>query len=97
MKAHLHLRIRTWRFLPSLAFVAGAAAPESPYVTCPECAKAGVKKLTRQDGIDRVSRAPWSTVQRFLGGRLYHCLHCRLQFYDCRKQAPGPEAAAEGS
>jgi hypothetical protein len=31
-------------------------------------------------------------IQRYLGGKLYHCVLCRLQFYDCRKQAPAPRA-----
>jgi hypothetical protein len=31
-------------------------------------------------------------IQRQLGGKLYHCVLCRLQFYDCRKQALVPLA-----
>src|SRR5579862_8711750 len=87
MKVHVHIRVGAWPLVPRLAEVLGAAAPENPYVTCPECASGRVKRLTKRDRIDRLSQVPWSALQRFLGGRLYHCSRCRLQFYDCRRQA----------
>jgi len=80
----VHLRVRTR--LSGLGMALGSAAPESPTAACPECGTTRLKKLTKPDRIDRVSGLPWSKIHRFFGGRLYHCLFCRLQFYDCRRQ-----------
>jgi hypothetical protein len=38
----------------------------------------------RRDHIDDMSYRPSSIIQRLLGGQLYHCIGCRLQFYDLR-------------
>jgi hypothetical protein len=40
--------------------------------------------LKRRDGIDRMYRGGLSLLHRLLGGKLYHCWFCRLQFYDLR-------------
>jgi hypothetical protein len=87
MRVHLHFSLKTWPWLPTLGIMLGAAAPKSSYVTCPECGTMRVKKLLKPDPVDRISAAPWSRIQGYLGGRRYHCLFCRLQFFDCRKQA----------
>ncbi len=87
MRLHLRLHLKTW--LPTLGMALGSAALESPTPACPECGTTRLKKLSKPDRIDRVSTVPWSKIQRFLGGRLYHCLFCRLQFYDCRRQGVG--------
>ena len=86
MRVHLHFSLKTWPLLPTLGIMLGSAAPQSSHVTCPECGTTRVKKLLKRDPIDRSSAVPWSRIQRSLGGRLYHCSNCRLQFYDCRKQ-----------
>ncbi len=36
---------------------------------------------------------PMSLVQKLLGGSLYHCVYCRLQFYDLRKLSSVETAA----
>ena len=43
---------------------------------------------SRPDKIDRVMRGPIRLMHQVLGGTLYHCIHCRLQFYDIRKKKP---------
>jgi len=96
MRVHLRVKIGAWRLPPGFAVLLGAAAPESPYATCPECARLQVRLLAKPDRIDRVSRVPWSAVQRLLGGKLYRCSRCRLQFYDCRKPAPQTQSAVTG-
>ena len=96
MRVHLHFSLKTWPLLPTLGTMLGSAAPKSSYVTCPECGTTRVKKLLKRDPIDRRSAVPWSRIQGYLGGRLYHCLSCRLQFYDCRKQALGSNLFAGG-
>ena len=88
MRIYIHDRITNWRVLRRLAIILGAVRPEAPYATCPRCGTDRLDRLKRIDEIDRVSKLPWSALQRFLGGKLYHCRSCRLQFHDCRKQLP---------
>ena len=57
-----------------------------PWCRCPKCGAQQVKKRKRRDRIDTVSLAWASTIHRLLGGCLYHCRTCRLQFYDVRPQ-----------
>jgi DNA-directed RNA polymerase subunit RPC12/RpoP len=96
MKVHLRFKLKTWPLAP-LGVILGSTALASPYVACPECGAKRVKKLHKRDWIDRVSTMPWSKLQRWLGGALYDCPLCRLQFYDCRAQlleAKAPVAAS---
>jgi hypothetical protein len=69
-----------------LAGFLGAAKPEARHATCPCCATAQVLTLESKSLADRVVRAPWSFLQQKLGGTLYHCEFCKVQFYDCRKR-----------
>jgi hypothetical protein len=43
-----------------------------------------VSRRLAPDKIDPVIRSISSVVQGLLGGRLYHCNYCRIQFYDLR-------------
>lgn len=88
MRIYLRISTRFFNVSPKLGFFLGSANPASSYVTCPECATADVRQLNRLDQVDRLARVPFSAIQRCLGGRLYHCSRCRLQFYDCRKKCP---------
>jgi hypothetical protein len=85
MRVHLHCSLRNSRSLKGVAAILGASTPGSPFATCPDCGTTQLRVLQRRDRIERISRVPWSTLQRFFGGRLYYCRTCRLQFYDCRK------------
>jgi len=40
--------------------------------------------MSKADKIDPVIKSFSSVVQGLLGGRLYHCNYCRIQFYDLR-------------
>lgn len=51
---------------------------------CPRCGTYRLTKLRERDKIDRMSHGVMNLVERVLGGRLYHCCFCRLQFYDRR-------------
>ena len=53
---------------------------------CPACGSSDLKRLPRRDKIETLSKRPWSLLQGLLGGRLYYCALCRLQFYDLRSQ-----------
>jgi len=54
---------------------------------CPDCGTARVVYRSKRDPIDRMSKAPSSIVAKWRGGKLYHCIFCRLQFYSTRPQA----------
>lgn len=51
---------------------------------CPKCGNPEPQRRSKPDRIDKVLAAPLSMVQRLLGGHLYHCVYCRIQFYDLR-------------
>ncbi len=88
MRIFLRIRVKRAPRIEAVGRLLGAATPEPLCVTCPDCGTRYVKRLIKLDRIDRVSRAPWSSLQRYVGGKLYRCGRCRLQFYDCRKLAP---------
>jgi hypothetical protein len=88
MRIYVRDRITNWPMLASVATMLGAVRPEASYATCPSCGRDRVDRLKRKDEIEPVSKLPWSALQGFLGGKLYRCPACRLQFYDCRKQRP---------
>ena len=48
---------------------------------CPDCGTSRVVLRKKRDHIDRLSRAPSSLLAKVRGGKLYHCIFCRLQFY----------------
>ena len=51
---------------------------------CPQCGSAELRRLSARDNVESMSRHPLSRMQRWLGGHLYYCALCRLQFYDWR-------------
>lgn len=55
---------------------------------CPNC---GTYRLTRLRGVDKIDKmlpGLLNRLEKMMGGNLYHCVFCRLQFYDRRKAAP---------
>ena len=48
---------------------------------CPDCGTSRVVLRKTRDHIDRLSRSPSSLLAKVRGGKLYHCIFCRLQFY----------------
>jgi DNA-directed RNA polymerase subunit RPC12/RpoP len=55
---------------------------------CPNCGTYRLSKLRGIDKIDKMATGPFNRIEKLLGGTLYHCVFCRLQFYDRRKAAP---------
>jgi hypothetical protein len=51
---------------------------------CPHCWNVNLDKLKSVDFIETMYKNPLSYFQKWLGGNLYHCSFCRLQFYDLR-------------
>lgn len=56
------------------------------YAKCPCCKSVDLTVLKRVDKIDRMNSGFRNFVNRILGGKLYHCWFCRVQFYDTRKR-----------
>jgi hypothetical protein len=61
---------------------------------CPECGARTLRQFSGRDPIERMTHHPLSLLQGLLGGHLYFCPLCRLQFYDWRRlsqeQLPSP-------
>ncbi len=53
---------------------------------CPRCGNPNPSIRLKRDKIDKMLRSPLRFMHRLLGGTLYHCAYCRLQFYDVRKR-----------
>ena len=54
---------------------------------CPLCGTFRLRMLTQKDHIDRMLKSPVNAWHKMMGGRLYHCRYCRVQFYDKRSLA----------
>ena len=67
------------------------------HTRCPRCGTAEVEKRTTRDRIDKVLKTPISLVQAMLGGTLYHCVFCRIQFYDLRSRPPKSSSEQKAS
>lgn len=58
----------------------------SPAPRCPRCGTFQLRRLAQRDPVDKFHHHPWTMLQRILGGKLYHCRYCRVQFYDRRRR-----------
>lgn len=54
---------------------------------CPKCGTKCLDIRSKADKVDSIRKTPASLIARLLGGALYCCSFCRLQFYDLRKRA----------
>jgi hypothetical protein len=67
-------------------------------VQCPRCHTYKVSRRIAPDKIDPIIKSLSSIMQGFLGGRLYHCNYCRIQFYDLRHSVkPQPPRSSASS
>ena len=73
----------------------GESEPASDVCRCPDCGTSRVVLRKKRDHIDRISRAPSSLLAKIRGGKLYHCIFCRLQFYSTLRLASREEQSAE--
>ena len=69
----------------------------SPRSACPECHTQKVFRRIRPDKIDPMIKSFSSIVRGLLGGTLYHCYYCRIQFYDSRHTMKVPANQNESS
>jgi hypothetical protein len=67
------------------------------YVQCPRCHTHKVSRRIAPDKIDPVIKTVSSVVQGLLGGRLYHCNYCRIQFHDLRHSMKTQPAKTDSS
>ena len=58
----------------------------STVVRCPYCSGTDLRPRSERDMIDRMLRNPFRLVHLLLGGELYHCEFCRIQFHDVRRR-----------
>jgi len=56
----------------------------SPHTRCGCCGTADVRRLSKRDRVESVSRSFVSRIQQLTGAPLNWCAACRLQFYDWR-------------
>ncbi len=56
-----------------------------PRCRCPRCGTYRITKLKERDKIDKMETGLLNLIERWMGGKLYHCRFCRVQFYDRRK------------
>lgn len=61
------------------------------FAKCPKCRYQDITALRRVDKIDKMRRGIFNFVHKILGGQLYHCWFCRLQFYDLRPRKENPK------
>ena len=67
-------------------------------VRCPKCGTYRVTRSNAPDKINSMMTGPLNFLKRWLGGKLYYCRFCRVQFFDRRKRAsmtPLEEIAGE--
>jgi hypothetical protein len=62
---------------------------------CPRCGTYRITKLKERDKIDKMETGFLNLYERWMGGKLYHCRFCRIQFYDRRKYTPPPPPSAQ--
>ncbi len=54
------------------------------YASCPRCGNPVPDRRSRRDRVDSMLHTPLRMLHWMMGGKLYHCVFCRLQFYDVR-------------
>ena len=64
----------------------------SRYTRCIRCGTQHVRRISKRDRVDSVSRGVVSTLLRLTGAPLNKCDACRLQYYDWRPLHAAPRA-----
>jgi hypothetical protein len=64
---------------------------------CPRCNTTRLHVLKRLDGIDPVyGNRIANEIRARRGDTIYHCIYCRLQFFDPRKPRPRKNTSGDG-
>jgi hypothetical protein len=65
------------------------------YASCPRCGNPVPDRRSRKDKVDSMLHTPLRMLHWMFGGKLYHCIFCRLQFYDARSvKTANPDAGS---
>jgi hypothetical protein len=52
---------------------------------CPKCGTFRIKQLKEPDQIDPMHTGVLNILEKMVGGKLFHCRFCRIQFWDRRR------------
>jgi hypothetical protein len=52
---------------------------------CPKCGTFRIKQLKEPDRIDPMHTGVLNRLEKLVGGKLFHCRFCRIQFWDRRR------------
>jgi hypothetical protein len=52
---------------------------------CPKCGTFRIKQLKEPDQIDPMHTGMLNMLEKMVGGKLFHCRFCRIQFWDRRR------------
>jgi cytoskeletal protein CcmA (bactofilin family) len=75
---------------------AGTEVPDDP-VRCPHCQTTRLTVLKKLDRIETLyGNALMNRMRARRGDTIYHCVYCRLQFYDPRKPGTAPAPQKSG-
>lgn len=64
---------------------------------CPKCGTFRLRQLKEPDKIDQMHTGLLNMLEKMVGGKLFHCRYCRIQFWDRRRlqsEVLADEAAA---
>jgi uncharacterized protein with PIN domain len=64
---------------------------------CHRCGTFRITKLKVRDKIDPMERGFLNVLEKWSGGKLYHCKFCRIQFWDRRKYVAVTAAAQQAT
>lgn len=63
--------------------------PAQPACQCPYCGTTDLGSLSKRDAFDAMYLEFFGVIYHWLtGAQLYHCVFCRIQFYDARPLWP---------
>jgi DNA-directed RNA polymerase subunit RPC12/RpoP len=65
------------------------------YASCPRCGNPVPDRRSRKDKVDSMLHTPLRMLHWMFGGKLYHCVFCRLQFYDARAVKSAKQDSAQ--
>ena len=64
---------------------------------CPKCGTYRIVKLKEPDHIDPMHTGLLNALERMVGGKLFHCRYCRIQFWDRRRTRAEVDAGASAA
>src|SRR5438552_1301374 len=73
------------------------AEPQDDKARCPHCQTTRLRVLNKLDRIEKLyGNSLMNRMRARRGDTIYHCVYCRLQFYDPRKPGRQADGVAQG-